>query len=464
MDEAKRLGEYNSVGGSATHVLFNFPGHGALYMGSLISVSYSTFRDKTPVYNLGNTNIDGFAMGKRYIAGSIIKTFFMNDDLKQFLTKIKNDIGINTKIDNLYQLTGNSYTTYHNLLIDDIVPFDIIIVLCSEYGDWSISEVIYGATFINTGQVYSIADIMTETTMSFIANDVKMTHDKIGSQISNLPSSTQAMRASNIQGNTDKTTIMPSEDYSELTYQELLELVESGRAPRSALSEWQNKHKQTDYNFSNTSTVNNSSTSDPYKSPGIYPNALSTLDSDKLTSVNIHNGVDNIHDGDTISFIIGGKKESIRLIGLDTPEVYSNDSGKGTLTQPYGLEAREAAIAYIKSGKWDEDAKSGIIKDVGVDTYGRKLVVNPNFIDYMIRSGFSYLELNDSSLSGMTEAQATKIRQSYEEAKRDGIGIHGSTNPIVTPEVWRNSYTLEQQEDYLERIGADYGRKTKLGN
>ena len=29
-----RKGEYHSVGGDATHIIFNFPGYGALYMGS----------------------------------------------------------------------------------------------------------------------------------------------------------------------------------------------------------------------------------------------------------------------------------------------------------------------------------------------------------------------------------------------------------------------------------------------
>ena len=97
-------GEYHSVGGDATHIVFNFPGFGALYIGSLLSLSYQVYRDKTPVYNLGNTNIDGFAIGKRYVAGSIIKTVFLDDDITNFLQIIADGLNLNRYVDNLYQL------------------------------------------------------------------------------------------------------------------------------------------------------------------------------------------------------------------------------------------------------------------------------------------------------------------------------------------------------------------------
>ena len=66
-------------------------------------------------------------------------------------------------------------------MFDDIIPFDIIILLSSEYGAYSVSEVIYGATLINSGQVHSINDLIAEGTMSFVARDVRQTRDKIGS-------------------------------------------------------------------------------------------------------------------------------------------------------------------------------------------------------------------------------------------------------------------------------------------
>ena len=465
MDEAKRLGEYNSVGGSATHILFNFPGYGALYMGSLMSISYSTFRDKTPVYTLGGTNIDGFAMGKRYIAGSIIKTFFMNDDLKQFLTKIKTDIGIQTDIDNLYRLNDRAYKTYHNLLIDDIVPFDIIIVLCSEYGDWSVSEVIYGATFINTGQVYSIADIVTETTMSFIANDVRMTHDSLGKQISSLMPSTMAVKASTLKSN--NSSISESSNgtpyYVKLSYQEVLELVEDGSLPRSALSEWK-EHNRTiqsgngnlEYSFSNKSEVPDSN---PYKTAGSQNIESNTLSQDTVRSSNLSGGVNSIHDGDTLSFKTtnkDGKNTTVelRLIGIDTPEIYNSVSGKTTYTQPLGLEAQEAIKGYISAGNWDRDVELGYVRENGVDVYGRKLYVNPNLIEYMVANGYSYPMLNSAATSSMTTSELSRIEQAAIRAKENKIGLYGLNYPVISPSDWRKMNSKEQM-DYLESVGQE---------
>ena len=193
-----RKGEYHSVGGDATHIIFNFPGYGALYMGSLISLSYQTYRDKVPVYNLGNTNIDGFAIGKRYVAGSIIKAMFLNDDLRAFLNEVSKDIGLNKDIDSIYQLKYENSKTYHHLMMDDILPFDIIIVLSSEYGNFSVSEVIYGATLINSGQVHSIQDLIVENTISFVARDARQTLESLNSTKYNITTGGSGTKASEL--------------------------------------------------------------------------------------------------------------------------------------------------------------------------------------------------------------------------------------------------------------------------
>jgi hypothetical protein len=76
---------HTAVGGSDTHVVLEFPSLGAtnnfLYMGSLVTVSYSVHRDKTPVYNCGSPLVDGFAIGNKYVAGSMITTMFNEDEL-----------------------------------------------------------------------------------------------------------------------------------------------------------------------------------------------------------------------------------------------------------------------------------------------------------------------------------------------------------------------------------------------
>lgn len=457
MDEAKRLGEYNSVGGSSTHVLFNFPGYGALYMGSLISLSYSTFRDKTPVYNLGNTNIDGFAMGKRYVAGSIIKTMFMNDDLRQFLTKIKTDIGLKSDIDSLYALTKDSFKTYHNLLIDDIIPFDIIILLSSEYGAWSVSEVIYGATFINTGQVYSISDIITETTMSFIANDVKMTHSEVGSHQSSLISQTSDVAASNLPEIPKSSNLDKLYDVSKLTYSELTQKINNGELPRSALSEWNAS------NVSNGSTnLDESRAGSSYSIPTNNTSSSATIGTqvldikiETLVKDNITNGVENIHDGDTFSFNVNGESIRFRLASMDTPETetHNKDNSVKMYTQKNGEESKQFAKDYLSSGKWDNDVRSGAVKVIGQDPYGRVLLYNKNYVLESVSKGMSYYDIQNANTSGISQSDIKEIAAAQEAARKAKTGIWSGDAPFLTPKEWRNM-TAEEQKEYIDRYGA----------
>ena len=455
MDESKRLGEYNSVGGSSTHILFNFPGHGALYMGSLLSISYSTFKDKTPVYNLGSTNIDGFAMGKRYVAGSIIKTMFMNDDLRQFLLKIKSDIGLSGDIDSLYALTRDSFKTYHNLLIDDIIPFDIIIVLCSEYGDWSVSEVIYGATFINTGQVYSISDIISETTMSFVANDVRMTHDKIGSQVTSLVTANSATRASQLAGTSEAT--LGSATYQQLgisTYEEALALVESGAYPRSILSGVVVSSGSSNLNPSNVPSVDSGNTSSTKISDSQTVYGPTDINVANLVTNNLHSTIDNIHDADTLKFNVvkrDGTSDdvSFRFAGIDAPET----SGQDTLTQPYGAEAKAFLQSYLSSGKWDQDVLSGAVKILGKDRYGRSLVYNSNYAVAVVSEGLALGEYAYSSNAGLTNEELKTIKDAEERARTSKSGIWSGEKPLVTPSQWRK-WSKEKQQEYIDKYGA----------
>ena len=467
MDEIKRLGEYNSVGGSSTHILFNFTGYGALYMGSLISISYSTFRDKTPVYSLGNTNIDGFALGKRYIAGSLVKTFFMNDDLKQFLTKLKNDIGSNESIDSLYALTGDSFKTYHHLLIDDIVPFDIIIVLCTEYGDWSVSEVVYGATFINTGQVYSIGDIITETTMSFVANDVRMTHDRIGSQMTSLITPSTAQKASTLKkekfGNTAAADYGIQSDVVVGSYADVLAAVEQELLPRSALSDWENgaakgKIPTRFVNGNPVSYLDNTQSEQPVTKITTSTNQdkeyYSPIDIpvSNLVLGNLHNGVGSIHDADTLKFNIvrqdGTKEsESFRLMGMDAPEV----DEKG-ISQPHGKKSLDYMQNYITSGQWDQDVENGAVRIAGQDKYGRTLLFNANYTENAVMNGIAVAEVALSSQSGLTKEELKVLSDAETYARNNKLGIWASEAPMVYPSEWRR-WSEDKRKEYVERYG-----------
>ncbi len=169
---------YESLGGSSTHVLINFHLINSdgdtvdipVYFGTVITVSYSVYRNKASVFNMGNNLIDGFAIGNKYVAGSIIKGVFNNDDFNGLLNNIKNGL-LSVPVDKI--ASASNKKVVHSLMKDDLLSCDINIIYTNEYTGAVKSEVIYDATFINNGQVASINDIITETTLSYVARAVK---------------------------------------------------------------------------------------------------------------------------------------------------------------------------------------------------------------------------------------------------------------------------------------------------
>lgn len=185
--EAVSESRFDSVGGSSTHVVLEFPGIGYLYMGSVVTISYSVYREKTPVFNLGNTNVDGFAIGKKYVAGSMVSSMFLKDELADFIER-HSDIEALKNSDYSDFLKkelsgGGNLKEVHNYMRDDLTSFNVHLIFTSEYSSEARRIIIYGANFINNGQVSSINDIVTESTASFVAKDVKEQHD-ISSEIS----------------------------------------------------------------------------------------------------------------------------------------------------------------------------------------------------------------------------------------------------------------------------------------
>jgi len=174
---------YESIGGSSTHIVINFHllnGFGQIvevpiYFGSMITISYSVYRSKQSVFNMGSKLIDGFAIGNKYVAGTLIKGVFDNDELNSALNTIRNVLIDNFSISNPVSASNNN--VIHSIMKDDILSCDINILYTNEYTGKIQMEVIHDATFINNGQVASINDIITETTISYIARSVKSMHE-----------------------------------------------------------------------------------------------------------------------------------------------------------------------------------------------------------------------------------------------------------------------------------------------
>ena len=184
---------YVTVGGPNAHVLLEFPGAGDfLYLGSILTLSYQVYRNKTPVFNCGDPVVDGFAIGNKYVAGTIITTMFVKDEITDFLRLINKE-GAYSGIEN------QSLKRMHTYMKDDATSFNIHVIFTSEYtGDLS-RIIIYDATFINNGQVMSINDLITEQTASFVARDVREQHS-LNQNFKNINSKQYVTKASDLLG------------------------------------------------------------------------------------------------------------------------------------------------------------------------------------------------------------------------------------------------------------------------
>jgi hypothetical protein len=167
-------------------------------VGTMQAISYAVQREKAPIYVMGKVDPLSFSRGKRGIAGTIIsllldqhliyhpafagKTYIGDkdalvpgvlpagtaDDLgaaidSQNLQGTTDAIGVNG-VDDLWASAGISY-------VDQIMPFDVTIVACSEYGQASAMR-IFGCEILNEGSGFSIDDIVIETQMTYVCRTV----------------------------------------------------------------------------------------------------------------------------------------------------------------------------------------------------------------------------------------------------------------------------------------------------
>lgn len=147
---------YKSFSGTDTLVFILLPGSNPVVLGSITTVSYSAYRTKQPVINLGRTNINGITRGSRIFAGTMIFTLINQHWLNELLES-----------DNLKWLSK-----YQELKADELPLFDLMVVSANEYGSY-VSMFLYGVDITDEGQVISVEDLFTENTLSFVARDIQ---------------------------------------------------------------------------------------------------------------------------------------------------------------------------------------------------------------------------------------------------------------------------------------------------
>jgi hypothetical protein len=125
-------------------------------LASCQTLSVSIFRDKQAVRSCGSVYPKAFTRGPREIAGSLIFTVFDEHVLYELLEAHPSDF---------------DSVAYTSALADQLPPFDIIVSFANEYGSLS-RMTIYGVEFVNEGGSMGIEDLLTETTISWVARDI----------------------------------------------------------------------------------------------------------------------------------------------------------------------------------------------------------------------------------------------------------------------------------------------------
>lgn len=156
MDKGMSISKfYKSFSGTDTIAFLMFPGLKPIVIGSLTTISYSMYRNKVPVINIGRTNINGITRGSRIYAGTMVFTLINKHWLREL------------------QDQAPYLQDYPTLKVDELPLFDVMIVSANEYGS-SCSMFIYGVDFTDESQTLSVEDLFTENLFKFVAREVSV--------------------------------------------------------------------------------------------------------------------------------------------------------------------------------------------------------------------------------------------------------------------------------------------------
>lgn len=183
----------------------DYPGSAGLYheMGSIQTLSMSSFREKTAVRSLGFQGAMGYTRGNRTIAGTMVfallNTHPFNDtgSSEDHSGILRNSSGqldlqpwgeeyieeglsehnkrgiVAVQRKHQYDFTWDSQVFGELMYPDELPPFDVIITLANEAGNLG-KMVLHGVDIHQEGMTLSIEDLFTEAVYSYTALGMTM--------------------------------------------------------------------------------------------------------------------------------------------------------------------------------------------------------------------------------------------------------------------------------------------------
>lgn len=140
----------------------------------------------------------------------------------------------------------------------------------------------------------------------------------------------------------------------------------------------------------------------------------------------VYADVVRVSDGDSITVKLGGKKEKIRLIGIDAPEIRQ---------RPWGQMAKRHLIALV--GRSSVKIETDVVKR---DRYGRLLAYvwtsDGRFVNLeLLRDGYAVLYTFPPNVNHVEDLRAAEA-----EAKGKRIGIWGPDGLKKLPRHYRREH------------------------
>jgi micrococcal nuclease len=135
-----------------------------------------------------------------------------------------------------------------------------------------------------------------------------------------------------------------------------------------------------------------------------------------------------VNDGDTITVLQDGRRERVRLIGIDAPELEQ---------RPWGQKAKRYLKDLVNASQWTVSLEFDVEK---TDKYGRLLsyVWTPDrrMINVqMLGGGYAMLFTFPPNVRYIDE-----FARAQDEARRKGLGIWGRGGLKETPGEWRKGH------------------------
>lgn len=167
-------------------------------VGALQAISYAVQREKAPIYVMGRVDPLSFSRGKRGIAGTLITLMLDNhfmydrsfrdarfvadndEGLARPVNRLDATPALGGGLDDLVNASdvpfnaGNLSDSYHVAqawYVDQLPPFDAVIVAANEYGQ-AANMRIYGIEILNEGSGFSIDDVVIESQMTYVARTI----------------------------------------------------------------------------------------------------------------------------------------------------------------------------------------------------------------------------------------------------------------------------------------------------